>query len=74
MKIMRSITGRLRKLEKMKPAHIILEMTVDGQTQRLTAQQFVEAGHDFLQARIVSGNSISDARRLLDTFPAAGID
>lgn len=64
------IDTRLRKLEALKPTRIILETIVDGQVQRMTAQQFVEAGHDFLQARIVAGNSLADAKLLLDTFPS----
>lgn len=70
---MRSIGARLERLETLKPARIILEMTVDGQVQRMTATEFVKAGHDFLQARIVAGNSLADARQLLDTFPSPGI-
>lgn len=71
---MRSIGARLERLETLKPARIILEMAVDGQARRMSAEEFVAGGFDFLQARIVSGNSLADARRLLDTFPAAGID
>lgn len=67
---MRSVDGRLRRLEAAKPTGIILETVIDGQVQRMTTQQFVEDGHDFLQARIVSGNSLTDAKRLLDTFPS----
>lgn len=68
--IVRSITERLQRLEALKPTRIILETVVDGQVQRMTAQQFVEAGHDFLQARIVAGTSLADAKLLLDTFPS----
>ena len=65
-----SIAQRLQKLESRQPARIILETTVDGQARRMTAPKFVEAGYDFLQAKIVSGNSISDAKVLLSTFPS----
>lgn len=67
---MRSIGARLERLETMRPAHIILEITIDGKPTRLTARQFAESGHDFLQARIVEGNDLGDAKRLLDTFPS----
>lgn len=70
----RNIDQRLRKLEALNPARIILEMTVDGETKRMTARQFVEAGYDFLSAKIVSGNSLTDAELLLSTFPSPGIE
>lgn len=38
---MRSVDGRLRRLEATKPAGIILETVIDGQVQRMTTQQFV---------------------------------
>lgn len=67
---MRSIGARLERLETLKPARIILEIVIDGQTQRMTATEFVKAGYDFLQAKIVSGDSLADAKRILDTFPS----
>lgn len=70
---MRSISERLRKLEGLKPAHIVLEIVIDGQARRLTAPEFIKAGHDFFQARIISGNDLTDAGLLLDTFPSPGI-
>ena len=70
---MRSIARRLRKLEAAQPSRIILETTIDGEMVRMTAKQFVESGRDFLQARIIAGNSLADAKLLLDTFPSPGI-
>lgn len=67
---MKSIDTRLRRLEEIKPVRIILEMTVDGQARRMTAPEFVAGGYDFLQAKIVSGNSLRDAELLLSMFPS----
>lgn len=67
---MSSIAARLRKLEAKRPAGIVLEIDIDGQTQRLSAAEFAARGLDFLAARIVAGNSLTDAKRLLDTFPS----
>lgn len=62
-----------RRVERLRPNRLMLEIEVDGKLERLTAQQFVENGHDFLQARIISGNSLSDAALLLSQFPSPGI-
>lgn len=68
-----SISRRLTALEALKPAHIILEIVIDGQAQQLTAPEFVKAGYNFFQARIVAGGSLSDAIAILDTIPSPGI-
>lgn len=68
-----SVDTRLRKLEALRPYRIILETVIDGQARRLTAPEFVAGGYDFLKAKIVSGNCISDAQMLLDTIPSPGI-
>lgn len=67
---MRSIGARLERLEALQPAHIILETVINGKVERMTAAEFVEAGLDFLSARIVAGNSLADAELLLDQFPS----
>ena len=68
--MMGSIETRLRKLEALKPAHVILEITVDGETRRMTVREFVAAGYDFLEGRIISGNDLEDVKLILDTFPS----
>lgn len=62
-----------RRLAKLRPAHIILEISVDGELRRMTAAEFVSGGYDFLKARIVAGNSLLDAGLILDPFPSSGI-
>lgn len=64
------VARRLQKLESRQPARIVLEVVIDGQAKRMTATEFVKAGYDFLQAKIVSGDSLADAKRILDTFPS----
>lgn len=66
----RSIDTRLQRLEAAKPTRIILEVTVGGQAQRMTARQFVESGFTWPDARIVAGNNLDDARALLGTVPS----
>lgn len=67
---MQSIDTRLRKLEERQPVHIILETVINGKAERMTTAEFVEAGLDFLSARIVEGNSLKDAELLLSLFPS----
>lgn len=67
---MKAILSRLERLEAMQPAHIILEIVIDGEAKRMTAKEFVAAGYDFFSARIVAGNSLKDAGLLLDTIPS----
>ena len=62
-----------RRVERLRPNHLILEIEINGKLERLTAQQFVEGGFDFLSAQIIAGNSLSDAALLLSLFPSPGI-
>lgn len=73
------IPGRLRQIEKrmkeVQAGRIILEVEVDNQMQRMTVPQFIEAGFALfsMDAKIISGNNLDDARALLNTIPSSGI-
>ena len=62
-------------MKEAQSGRIILEVEVDGQMQRLTASQFIEAGFALfnIDAKIISGNNLDDARALLNTIPSPGI-
>ena len=49
---MRSIGARLERLEARQPAHIILEIVVDGHAQRMTAAEFAKTGLDFFRREL----------------------
>lgn len=66
----KSINARVQRLEAQQPKRIILEVAVNGKIYCLTAKEFVAAGLDFFSAQIVAGNSLADAKLLLDQFPS----
>lgn len=64
---MKSVLSRLGLLEARKVDHILIEVEVDGQTRRLTAQQFADAGLIWPTGKIISGGDLNDLDLLLAT-------
>lgn len=62
-----SIASRLRQLEGKTPDHIVIEVEIGGQVERLTAQQFADAGLIWPTGRIISGGDLHDLDILLNT-------
>lgn len=67
-----SIRSRLRRLEAIRPARlVVLARMPDGAEREMSAQEYVEAvkdGADFI--RVVRGSNLKDARMILDTYPS----
>ena len=67
---MNAIFSRLKKLEAMRPARlVVLARMPDGTEQEMTAPEYVEAardGADFL--RVVRGNDLRDVDLVLSTI------
>ena len=72
------MNARLDRLEraitKLIPKPTYLEIELDGQPKRMTVPAFLEARHDFFQARFAGECSLKAARMILDSIPANGIE
>ena len=62
-----SVMARIAALEKAKPGDLVLEVEHNGILTRMTAKEYVAAGHVWPDGRIVAGNSLDDVDLLLST-------